>query len=197
MTGRPAVLLLGGSPSPRSHTAAAVGAAAGILAGLGAEPLVWDLAARPLPIVDVSCHGRPEAYADPLARRLSPTAARADALVLATPTYHGSFSGVLKNALDHLAGHELRGKPVGLLAHGENLTAVQVCDALRTVVRALKGMAVPEQLVTVPGDFDRVGNGQRLLTAPPALDRLDALCRSLVTVTRQLATGEAIGIGTA
>ncbi|WP_374215505.1 NADPH-dependent FMN reductase [Streptomyces sp. RKCA744] len=142
-------------------------------------------------------HGRPEAYADPLARRLSPMAARADALVLATPTYHGSFSGVLKNALDHLAGHELRGKPVGLLAHGENLTAVQVCDALRTVVRALKGMAVPEQLVTVPGDFDRVGNGQRLLTAPPALDRLDALCRSLVTVTRQLATGEAIGIGTA
>ncbi|WP_186319050.1 NADPH-dependent FMN reductase [Streptomyces sp. SAJ15] len=197
MTGRPVVLLLGGSPSPRSHTAAVIGAAAGVLTELGAEPLVWDLAARPLPIVDASCHGRPELYADPLARQLSPMAARADAFVLASPTYHGSYSGALKNALDHLDGHEMAGKPVGLLAHGENLTAVQVCDALRTVVRALKGVAVPEQLVTVPGDFERTGDGRRLLAAPAARGRLDVLCRSLVAVTRQLAAGDAVGIGTA
>ncbi|MFH8368357.1 NADPH-dependent FMN reductase [Streptomyces sp. NPDC018031] len=196
MTGRPVVLLVVGSPGRGSHTAAAVDAAAGLLAPMGAEPLVWDLAVRPLPVVDPSCHGRPELYADPLAREFVPLVARADALLLASPTYHGACSGALKNALDHVDTPRLRGKPVALLAHGENLTAVQVCDGLRTVVRAMKGIAVPEQLVTVPGDFERLPDGRRLLSGAAARGRLGAVCRSLLTAARRCAAEDAVGAGT-
>ncbi|MGW0881245.1 NADPH-dependent FMN reductase [Streptomyces sp. NPDC002671] len=183
---RPVVLLLGGSPSTGSHTTAVIEAAALMLTELGADPLVWDLATQPLPIVDPSCHGRPELYADPYARKLGQLAAEVDAFVIASPMYHGSFSGAVKNALDHLDVTPFAGKPVGLLTHGENLSAVQACDALRTVVRAMRGIALPEQLVTVPGDFARTAEGSRVLSAAEAHDRLRSLCRALVEMAWRL-----------
>ncbi|MBW1598466.1 NADPH-dependent FMN reductase [Streptomyces sp. JJ38] len=187
------MLLLSGSSSAGSHTAATVEAAAGTLRDRGAEPLVWDLAVHPLPILDAARHGRPELHADPLARELPALADRADAFVLASPTYHGSFSGALKNALDHLQDAQVRGKPVGLVAHGFNLSATQVCDALRTVVRSLGGLAVPEQLVTVPADFERVA-GHRTLTAPVAAERLTGLCEAVLGLAGRLAAVDADGV---
>lgn len=70
--------------------------------------------------------------------------ARADAVVLATPTYHGTFSGLLKNALDHLAGDAFAQRPVGVLAAGGGLrSGLVACDQLRSVVRALGGWSTP------------------------------------------------------
>ncbi|MEN3284445.1 MAG: reductase [Solirubrobacteraceae bacterium] len=43
---------------------------------------------------------------------------RADAVVLATPVYRGSLTGVLKNLLDHVPVTALQGKPVGIVAMG-------------------------------------------------------------------------------
>ncbi|UUZ82783.1 NAD(P)H-dependent oxidoreductase [Paenibacillus sp. P26] len=48
----------------------------------------------------------------PNAVRLLEAAGEADALVLATPEYHGSVSGVLKNALDYMNAAQVSGKPV-------------------------------------------------------------------------------------
>ncbi|MDQ1007706.1 azobenzene reductase [Streptomyces sp. V4I23] len=182
MTVRPQVLMISGSPRNGSHTAAVLRAGANCLVEEGADPLLWDLAAHPLPVVEAECHGRPERYGAALARKLPLLAARADAFVLASPAYHGAYSGVLKNALDHLDAGRLRGKPVALVAHGENLSAVQVCDGLRTVVRALRAVAVPEQLVTVPGDFAHPAGGGPELVAPAALDRLGDVCRALTSM---------------
>lgn len=186
MTRRPAVLLLSGSPNPGSRVGTTVAAAARLLAERGAHPRVWDLAERPLPVVDPRWHGRPDAHPAAPARALAKLAQEADAFVLASPTYHGSFSGVVKNALDHLDVPALAGKPVGLVAHGENLSAVQVCDGLRSVVRALHGLALPEQLVTVPGDFAPGVGGERELRSAAARERLGRLCAALLDLTRRL-----------
>ncbi|MEV4421361.1 NADPH-dependent FMN reductase [Patulibacter sp. NPDC049589] len=44
--------------------------------------------------------------------------AAADAVLLATPVYRGSLSGVLKNLLDHVPVEALNGTPVGIVAQG-------------------------------------------------------------------------------
>src|SRR6266852_9098043 len=42
----------------------------------------------------------------------------ADMVVLATPVYRGTFTGALKNLLDHLPIESLMGKPCGVVAMG-------------------------------------------------------------------------------
>lgn len=73
-----------------------------------------------------------------------------DALVIASPVYHGGPSGLLKNALDHLqplAGDRrcyLSGRPVACVAAGGGLAgAVSTLSAMRDVVHALRGWPVP------------------------------------------------------
>lgn len=75
---------------------------------------------------------------------------QADGLILASPGYHGTISGVVKNALDYLqetAGDErpyLDNLPVGLVATAYGPQAsVSTLAALRSVVHALRGWPTP------------------------------------------------------
>ncbi|MFE5773028.1 NADPH-dependent FMN reductase [Streptomyces sp. NPDC056485] len=80
--------------------------------------------------------------------------AAASGAVFATPVYHGSYSGLLKNALDHLTGDSLADRPVGLIAAGGGPRgAGTACDQMRAVVRALGGWAVPTHVASARGDF--------------------------------------------
>lgn len=75
---------------------------------------------------------------------------RADALVISSPGYHGTVSGLVKNALDYL--EELRGDPrpyldgraVALVAVARGWQAsVATLGTLRQVVHALRGWPTP------------------------------------------------------
>ncbi|MCM8730998.1 NADPH-dependent FMN reductase [Hephaestia sp. GCM10023244] len=74
----------------------------------------------------------------------------ASAMIIASPGYHGSISGVVKNALDLLqetARDErpyLADMPVGLIttAHGWQATGSTIA-ALRSIVHALRGWPTP------------------------------------------------------
>jgi|HubBroStandDraft_5_1064220.scaffolds.fasta_scaffold394738_1 FMN reductase len=59
----------------------------------------------------------PEAYGDDTAAVVNRVAA-ADIIVLASPVYRASFTGALKNLLDHLPVEALMGKPCGIVAMG-------------------------------------------------------------------------------
>jgi FMN reductase len=62
--------------------------------------------------------GRPlDRFADDTARAVS-SLDDADAVLLASPVYRGSFTGALKNFLDLTPLETLRGKPVGIVAMG-------------------------------------------------------------------------------
>ena len=74
----------------------------------------------------------------------------ADAIVLASPGYHGSVSGLVKNALDYT--EDMRddprcyfdGMPVGLIASAFGWQATQsTLWALRSIVHALRGWPTP------------------------------------------------------
>ena len=71
---------------------------------------------------------------------------QAQGIILGKPEYHGSFSGVLKNAIDLMGFNEIEGKMIGLVGvSGGALGAVNALSSLRTIGRALHAWVVPEQ----------------------------------------------------
>ncbi|MDB5699089.1 MAG: hypothetical protein JWN69_1893 [Alphaproteobacteria bacterium] len=75
---------------------------------------------------------------------------QADGLIVASPAYHGSISGMVKNAIDYFedtAGDKrvyLDGVPVGLIvtAYGWQATGSTLAT-LRSIVHALRGWPTP------------------------------------------------------
>lgn len=153
------VLLICGSTRLPSHTRSSMHRIEEMLVERNCTTHFWDLRNEILPIADPEFHRAPQNNPDPRVKELVSLAARADAFVLGSPLYHNSYSGVLKNALDHLTIQHFSGKPVGLVAHGAERTVVQACDHLRIVVRGLTGLAIPMQILTIDSDFSS-GHGE-------------------------------------
>lgn len=75
---------------------------------------------------------------------------RADAVVLASSSYHGAVAGLVKNAIDYVqdmaddARPYLSDRPVGCIATGAGWQgAVATLGQLRTIVHALRGWPTP------------------------------------------------------
>jgi len=139
------VLCVGGSTRPGSSSEAAIQVCAAAAAAAGAS--VEVIASRDLifPIYDTETPDR-----DPSAVRFIEAVRAADALIVASPGYHGSMSGMIKNALDYLEDTRadervyLDGMPVGCVAvaHGWQAT-VSTLHSLRVAVHALRGWPSP------------------------------------------------------
>ncbi len=74
----------------------------------------------------------------------------ADGIILATPGYHGSLSGVVKNALDTLeltrddAAPYFQGKPVGIIITADGAQAAgTTLMAVRAIIHAMRGWPTP------------------------------------------------------
>jgi FMN reductase len=75
---------------------------------------------------------------------------RADGIIFASPGYHGSLSGLVKNAIDYIeeTAHDRRvyldGIPVGLIATAYGWQAAgNALAALRAIAHALRGWPTP------------------------------------------------------
>lgn len=79
---------------------------------------------------------------------------KASGIVLATPVYHGSYSALLKNAIDYLPYAAFSNKPIAVLANaGSPLAAINATSHLDAVIRALQGYSLRYQISTSPQDF--------------------------------------------
>ena len=99
----------------------------------------------------------------------------ADAIVLATPDYHGSMAGSLKNFLDYFWA-EFAGKIFGYLcsSHEKGLT---VMDQMRTAIRQCYGWSLPYGIsINSNQDF----NADRKIINKQLLSRLESFARDLV-----------------
>jgi len=145
---------ISGSRRAGSYTRMAVETALLGAAEVGAGTHLIDLAE-----FDLSFAGD-EGSKGPDFERLSSQVKKADGVILGTPEYHGSFSGVLKNALDLMGFDEFESKMIGLVGvSGGGMGAFDALNSLRNVGRALHAWVVPEQ-TAVPEAwkvFDELG----------------------------------------
>ena len=146
MAAQPHILGIGGTVSPDSTSERALRVALNATEMLGASVHLFkgaSLAALP--------------YYSYTAARDSSTAAelvaeirKADGLIIASPGYHGSVSGLIKNAIDYIeetakdSRTYLDGVPVGLIVTASGWQATgSTLSTLRSVVHALRGWPTP------------------------------------------------------
>lgn len=143
---RPLILGLGGTLRPGSSTEKALVVALQAAEAAGAETqLLGGEFLAGLPIFDP----RP---GDPLdvQIKLADAVRAADGVIVASPGYHGSISGVVKNALDTLEvtrndpAPYFQGKAVGCIISADGWQAAgTTLTALRSIIHALRGWPTP------------------------------------------------------
>jgi FMN reductase len=139
------VLAIGGSTTPMAASERALRIAASAAERHGAEIEYVTGRDLMLPIYDTETTER-----SPEAKHLVEALRRCDGLLLATPGYHGSISGMIKNALDYCEDLRaddrpyLNGRAVGCIAvaHGWQ-TAVGTLHQMRQIVHSLRGWPTP------------------------------------------------------
>lgn len=144
--GRPLIVGLGGTLRPGSSTETALAASLKRAEALGAETMLFGGAfLAGLPIFDPRPCDVVEAQAE-----LTRAVCRAQGVIVASPGYHGSISGVVKNALDTLeltraeAAPYLSGKPVGTIITADGWQAAgTTLMSLRAIIHALRGWPTP------------------------------------------------------
>ena len=139
------VVGISGSRREGSYTRVALDHALTAASTAGASMELLDLKEFALPAFDPDRDRGSSGDADALA-----TAVRtADAVVLASPVYHGSYSSPLKTALDYCGFEEFEDKTVGLLAVAGGAFPVVALDHMRAVCRALNAWVLPHE-VAIP-----------------------------------------------
>lgn len=170
---------IGGSLRQNSYSQLALNVAASRVEALGAEMEILDLRQMQLPF----CNGE-EYPGYPDVERLRNTVKQADGLILSTPEYHGSVSGVLKNALDLMDFEQLDGKVAGLISVLGGQPNSNALNDLRVIMRWVHAWVVPEQIAIGQSwkAFDQEGK----LLDEKLSQRFDAFAQSLVENTRKL-----------
>jgi FMN reductase len=139
------VVGIGGSLRADSQSERALGIALDGARDAGAKVNAINGTELVLPFYDPAVPERPEA-----AQRLVAALREADGVVLVSPGYHGTVSGLVKNALDYVEDLRddehpyLDGRAVGCVAAAYGWQAsVTTLTALRQIVHALRGWPTP------------------------------------------------------
>ena len=159
---RPLIVGLGGTVRARSSSERALGISLAAARTAGAETLVFAGPDLVLPMYPPNSMER-----TPEAQKLVAAFRRCQGVIIAAPSYHGSMSGLIKNALDY--AEDLRtdervyldGLAVGcIVCAGGWQAAGQTLAALRAIAHALRGWPTPmgAMLNTSGALFDEDGN---------------------------------------
>lgn len=140
MNDSPLVVGISGSLREQSTTYIALGHVLDAASDVGADVELVDLREWDLPLFDPDRRDRGDAAA------LRELVGKADAVILATPVYHGMISSALKNAFDYLGTDEFRDKVVGLMATAGGGSYAPTLAHLRTGVRTVHGWTLPHEV---------------------------------------------------
>jgi FMN reductase len=145
MNARPFIVGLGGTTRVGSSTELALRASLAAAEAAGARTELFAGESLLLPPYGPSMEPM-----SPAAGRLIDAIRRCDGLIIASPGYHGSISGLVKNALDYTEDLRtdsrvyLDGRAVGCIATAMGWQAAgSTLNALRSIVHALRGWPTP------------------------------------------------------
>jgi FMN reductase len=142
---KPLVVGIGGSVRPGSTTenAVRIALAAAERAGADTEMITG-------PELDLPAYDPAVAERSKRAQRLVEMLRHADGIIIGTPGYHGSISGLVKNALDYIEDMRedpepyLDGRPVGCIVAAYGAQAIgTTLIAVRSIVHSLRGWNTP------------------------------------------------------
>lgn len=183
MTEEIKVVGIGGSLAAASSSLAALKIALEGAAEGGVSTELFDLRELELPMY------APNAPAPDSVRRLCEAVYEADGLLWSSPLYHGTISGVFKNALDwlELLGERqpsyLTDKVVGLISTAGGTHGLQAINTMEFIVRALRGWSVP--LVIPIAQAWRVFDDKGNASDPKIAEQLRSLGREVTRAARQ------------
>ena len=122
---------------------------------------------------------------DEVVDRVGTAVAHADALIVATPTFHGGISGPLRSILESIPNDAIAGKATALVSvSGGSADRGDPLEPLRQQLQGLRAWVVPNRAV-VPfafRAFDREGNP----TDPAVRERLETVGREVARYGRLL-----------
>lgn len=159
---KPLIIGLGGTVRAGSSTERALAVSLRAAEAAGAETRLYggEFLAK-LPIFDPRPGGTTAEQLE-----LAEAVRGADGVIVASPGYHGSLSGVIKNALDTLeltredARPYFQGRPVGTVITADGWQAAgTTLMALRSIIHALRGWPTPFGAALNAGSslFDEAG----------------------------------------
>ncbi|MBP0441436.1 NADPH-dependent FMN reductase [Tianweitania sediminis] len=135
---------IGGTDRPGSSTEKALRLSLVAAERLGAKTTAFTGATLMMPMYS------PNAERSVASCDLIEALRQADGIIIASPSYHGSISGLVKNALDYVEDIKgpdrtyFDGMPVGLIACAAGWQgAVQTLATLRSITHALRGWPTP------------------------------------------------------
>ena len=180
----PYIVALGGTLRPGSSTEKAMRHVLTATERAGARVLLLSGTALQLPLYQPENPDRSDA-----ARVLVAQLAQADGIILGSPGYHGSISGLVKNALDY--AEDLRndarpyfsGRAVGCIATAGGWPgAVNTLGALRDIVHALRGWPTP--MGAAINSSERVFDEAGACLSPRVAQMLDGIADEVLDFIR-------------
>lgn len=136
----PTVVAVCGSMRDESNTRTALTHVLDAAAEAGAETELLDVREYDLPVFD------PDAETPAEAEELKRKIRAADAVVLGSPVYHGSYSSAFRNVHDYCSFDEFEDTTVGLLATAGGGSYASTLDHMRITVRGVHGWVLPHQV---------------------------------------------------
>lgn len=174
------VILINGSPAEQSHTGVLLAHLSELFLDNDVEAEIVNLSKLSLGINDPLLHHDPGLSKNKQVREFAEAISKADIVVLGTPLYHGSFSGLLKSALDHLVGDAFKSKKIALVCNASgSRNSVQAAQALILVARTMEGEVAHTIVGTCKADYELVA-GELELCDKTILKRCDELVDELL-----------------
>lgn len=176
----PLIVGIGGTLRTGSSTEKVLRLALSAVERMGGRSVLFDGNAIDLPHYVYGAAGKHER-----ARALIEAVRGADGVIFASPGYHGTLSGHMKNAIDYIeelsgdARPYLSGRAVGCIATAAGWQgAVNTLVALRSVVHALRGWPTPlgAAINTAEPVFDAEGR----CVSPKVADTVEQLAAQVM-----------------